>query len=170
MKNLLFGFVVFVSAGLCLGGCSSDDSNEDDFDINETSTIPNVRIVGSWELVKKNEDDCSYQNIVWTFLADGTWIVSDPTTPSVTEPDSLEKRDIKQMVSFEVGWKYDAEKDAIYGYLYLTSPSLITPVPYLFVLERKKLMLREVFVPQDQVSIIPPYPNTYFFIRNNIKD
>jgi hypothetical protein len=28
MKNLLFGFVVLVSAGLCLAGCSSDDSED----------------------------------------------------------------------------------------------------------------------------------------------
>jgi len=74
------------------------------------------------------------------------------------------------MVSFEGGWKYDAENDAISGYLNLTSPSLITPVPYLFVLEREKLMLYEVFVPQDQVSFIPPFPNTYSFIRNHCPD
>jgi hypothetical protein len=30
MKNLLFGFVVLVSAGLCLVGCSNDDSDNDD--------------------------------------------------------------------------------------------------------------------------------------------
>ena len=159
MKIKFFLSIVPFILFLTMTNCSSGESSQE---ANEVSTNPNKRIIGSWKLIKENGEDKSSQDITWTFMADKTWIVSNHTSPSVANPDSLEEN-IKQVVSFEDGWAYNAGKDVITGYLDLTSPSLITSFPYRFELTRTELML--FFEPRGLLYIIPPTPEVYYFIR-----
>ena len=173
--SLLF---VLVVSSVSLSGCSTDEDNESDMTnvdstiedstnvdpMNVASTNPYERIVGSWKLIKVNDEDKASQNIVMTFNADGTWTVSNPTTVSTTESNPQDM--VAQVVSFEDGWVYNTDGDVISGYLDLQSPS-VAYFPYRFELKRKELMLS--FEPRYTYYIMAPTPNVGYYIRiNNI--
>lgn len=160
----LASFIFLLEIGSMLMACSSDDDMNKTNEIltNETSTNPKERIVGSWLLIKDNEDDVSSQNIVMTFLTDGTWIAHNPQAASIIKSDSQDQLDFKQLISFEEGWEYDAEKDVISGYLALSSPSVMG-FPYRFELKRKELMIS--FEPRGVNYIVAPTPMVYYYIR-----
>jgi len=160
-------FCIMMGMLLSLGmfsACSNDDdmNKTNEIPTNEASTNPNERIVGSWLLIKENEDDISSQNIVWTFLADGTWSAYNPRATSIMKSDSQDQLDFKQLVSFDEGWEYDAEKDVISGYLALTDSS-VPDYPYRFELKRKELMIS--FEPRGVVYFMAPTPMVYYYIR-----
>ena len=157
MMSMLLSLVMF-------SACSSDDDMNKTNEIltNETSTNPKERIVGSWLLIKDNEDDVSSQNIVLTFLTDGTWSAHNPQAASIIKSDSQDQLDFKQLVSFEEGWEYDAEKDVISGYLALSAPSVMG-FPYRFELKRKELMIS--FEPRGVNYIVAPTPMVYYYRR-----
>ena len=189
LLNLSLLFVLAVSS-VSFSGCSTDEDNESDktnveptnedskngdsTNVNPTnvdptnvdpmivaSTNPYERIIGSWKLIKVNDEDKASQNIVMTFNADGTWTVSNPTIVSTTESDS---QDIgAQVVSFEDGWVYNADSDVISGYLDLQSPSVFY-FPYRFELKGKELMLS--FEPRDVRYIMAPTPSVRYYVRN----
>lgn len=94
--NILY----LLAAVIILAACNNDN---DMVKADEASTNPYERIIGSWLLVKYNEEDRSSQSKVWTFMTDGTWFISDPTASPVTESDSQEEMEIRQVVSFEDG-------------------------------------------------------------------
>lgn len=154
--NILY----MLAAVIILAACNNDN---DTVKADETSTNPYERIIGSWLLVKYNEEDQSSQGKVWTFMTDGTWFISDPTASPVTESDSQEEMEIRQVVSFEDGWTYNAEKDIISGHMDLISPSLASPFPYRFELKRKELMLS--YRPRGEIYVMPPTPMAYYFKR-----
>lgn len=154
--NILY----MLAAVIILAACNNDN---DMVKADEASTNPYERIIGSWLLVKYNEEDQSSQGKVWTFMTDGTWFISDPTASPVTESDSQEEMEIRQVVSFEDGWTYNAEKDIISGHMDLISPSLASPFPYRFELKRKELMLS--YRPRGEIYVMPPTPMVYYFKR-----
>lgn len=171
MKRFLFVFSTLLILGSFCACSNSDEidikSTDGSSDIEEgtgndmsvtyeTSTDPKERIVGSWLLVKCNEDDMSSQNKVCTFMEDGTWTVSPQ--PPVSE---LPTPDVDQVVAFEDGWAYDADKDVISGYLDLHSPSAMN-FPYRFELKRKELILS--FEPRG-MYFMPPTPMVRYYIR-----
>ena len=163
MKKLLLTTSLLLSFGM-FSACSSnegevennpsrgfDDMNKTD----ENSTNPKERIVGSWLLVKFNEEDLSLQNKVHTFMEDGTWTVSPPLL-------SVESPSDHQVVTFEDGWAYNADKDVIFGYLDLYSPST-EGFPYRFEMKRKELILS--YEPRVMFYCMPPTPMVYYYIR-----
>ena len=160
----LTSFIFLLAVGSMLMACSSDDdmNKTNEIPTNEGSTNPNERIVGSWLLIKDNEDDMTSQNVVLTFLTDGTWIAYNPRATSIMKSDSQDQLDFKQLVSFEEGWEYDAEKDVISGYLALSSPSVMG-FPYRFELKRKELMIS--YEPRGVVYFKAPTPMVYCYIR-----
>ena len=162
-KNFCIIWGMLVSFGMFSACSNDDDMNKiNEIQTNETSTNPNERIVGSWLLIKDNEVDISFQTIIWTFMADGTWSVYNPMTTSFMESYSQDQLDIKQLVSFEEGWEYDAEKDVISGYLALSAPSVMG-FPYRFELKRKELMIS--FEPRGVNYIVAPTPMVYYYRR-----
>ena len=175
MKQFVF-ILGFIVASTCLFGCSTDEDNESDKTnvdstnvdstnvdpMNVASTNPYERIVGSWKLIKVNDEDKASQNIVMTFNADGTWTVSNPTTVSTTESHPQDMG--AQVVSFEDGWEYNADGDVISGYLDLQSPSVLY-FPYRFELKRKELMFS--FEPRNVYYIMAPTPSVRYYIRIN---
>ena len=164
MKKFCILMSVLISFGM-FSACSNDDdmNKTNEIPTNETSTNPNERIVGSWLLIKDNEVDISFQTIIWTIMADGTWSVYNPMTTSFMESDSQDQLDIKQLISFEDDWEYDAEKDVISGYLALSSPSVISRYPYRFELKRKELMIS--FEPRGVKYFRAPTPEVYYYRR-----
>jgi len=162
IKSLLHLTLLFVLAvsSVSLSGCSSDEDNEAD-KTNVASTNPYERIVGSWKLIKVNDENKVSQNIVMTFNADGTWTVSNPTTVSTTESHPLDM--VAQVVSFEDAWVYNADSDVISGYLDLQSPS-VAYFPYRFELKRKELILS--YAPRYTYYIMAPTPSVRYYIRN----
>lgn len=162
-KKLALMMVMLLSLGMFCACSNDDDMNKtNEILTNETSTNPNERIVGSWLLIKDNEVDISFQTIIWTIMADGTWSVYNPMTTSFMESDSQDQLDIKQLISFEDGWEYDAEKDVISGYLALSTPSVMG-FPYRFELKRKELMIS--FEPRGVNYIVAPTPMVYYYRR-----
>ena len=161
LLNLSLLFVLAVSS-VSLSGCSSDEDNEAD-KTNVASTNPYERIVGSWKLIKVNDENKVSKNIVMTFKADGTWTVSNPTTVSTTESDPQDM--VAQVVSFEDGWVYNADGDVISGYLDLQSPSVAAYFPYRFELKRKELMLS--YEPRYAYYIMAPTLSVHYYIRIN---
>lgn len=161
---IMMSAMLLMLTGTVTTACSNDDGMNkiDEIATNETSTNPNERIVGSWLLVKENEDDRSSQNVVLTFFPDGTWSESNPLASTVIESKSQDQLDIKQLVSFEDGWAYDAYKDNISGYLALSSPSVMG-FPYRFELKRKELLIS--FEPRGLVYIVAPTPRVYYYKR-----
>ena len=157
MRNKTFmTLVVIMITSMALAGCSSDDNNR-----REASPYPQNRIIGSWKLVKVNDVDKSSENIVYTFIEDGTWTVSG-LTPS---EGTASEEGVSRLVSFEDGWSYDKVNDVITGYLDLASPSFPSRFPYRFELKREELMLS--FEPRGMVYILPPTPDVRYFVRGN---
>ena len=162
-KKLALMMVMLLSLGMFCACSNDDDMNKiNEIPTNEASTNPNERIVGSWLLIKDNEDDISSQNIVLTFLTDGTWSAYNPQATSIMKSDSQDQLDFKQLISFEDGWEYDAEKDVISGYLALSTPSVMG-FPYRFELKRKELMIS--FEPRGVKYIVAPTPMVYYYRR-----
>ena len=164
MKKKVFMMMsMLLSLGMFSACGNDDDMNKtNEIPTNEASTNPNERIVGSWLLIKDNEIDISSQNIVLTFLTDGTWIAHNPQAASIIKSDSQDQLDFKQLVSFEEGWEYDAEKDVISGYLALSAPSVMG-FPYRFELKRKELMIS--FEPRGAKYFRAPTPMVYYYRR-----
>ena len=169
-KFLFFTMVALFMMAFC--SCSKDDgeglagdetnnlsglsSEADELNkANENSTNPEERIVGSWLLVRYNEDDVSSQNKGYTFMEDRTWTASPPLPSGESNPDH-------QVVTFEDGWVYDAEKDVISGYLDLHSPST-EQFPYRFEMKRKELVLS--YEPRELYYCMPPSPMVWYYIR-----
>ena len=162
-KKLALMMVMLLSLGMFCACSNDDDMNKtNEILTNETSTNPNERIVGSWLLIKDNEVDISFQTIIWTIMADGTWIAHNPQAASIIKSDSQDQLDFKQLISFEEGWEYDAEKDVISGYLALSSPSVMG-FPYRFELKRKELMIS--FEPRGVKYFRAPTPEVYYYRR-----
>lgn len=151
MRTIKKIFLLPVFIILTVSACRNDE----DIDISKN---PYDRIIGSWELEMVNTDDVSSQNIVWTFLKDGKWTASKPTTfPMPESGDSS----VAQVFSFEDGWVYDTDNDVISGYMALSSPSSVSNFPYRFEINRKQLMIS--FEPRDVNYVVPPTPLVYYF-------
>ena len=153
IKNALC-YLLFASM-LVLMGCSSSD--EDVVGTNENSTAPNERIVGSWKLIKVNDEDVSDKDIYMTINADGTW--TNNSLPPVSE--QAPSSGVEQRLSFATDWVYDEDKDIISGCLSLFASSF--SFPYRFELKRTELKMS--YEPQDVVYVMPPTIEIHYFKR-----
>lgn len=137
-------------------GCSSS-TDEDVAGTNESSTVPNERIVGSWKLIKINDEDVSNKDIFMTINADGTW--TDISLPSIYE--QTPSSEVEQRLSFASDWMYDKDNDIISGYLSLYASSFSFPYRY----ELKKKEFKMSYEPKDVVYVMPPTIEIQYFKR-----
>ncbi len=155
--------IITMASLLLFFGVEGCNDCEDSSDVG-ASTNPSERIVGSWRLLKVNEDDKSSQNIIWTFCKDGTWESSDIQNELIVESDSASQMMVSNIISFEEDWAYDIGNDAVSGYMDLFSPSTMH-YPYRFILKKRELQIS--FEPREWYNVTYPSSFVFSFIRIN---